>query len=138
MKKFIPLLLVLILVIALVAPAMALSSNMTYKRENNTIAETNYSIELGASASRATAEVTYGKNANLSVQIGATLINTNSHTYAEILNTSDFSTGLSVSTNTILRGFAMKRTVTLIIICDLFIVYMHLYSFKNGQIYCPE
>ena len=104
MKKFISLLLVLILVIALAAHAMTLSSNMTYKRENNTIAGTNYSIELGASASRATAEVTYGKNTNLSVQIGATLINSNSHAYAETLNTSDFSTGLSVSTSTSLKA----------------------------------
>lgn len=98
MKKFLSLILVLTLVFATAAPAMALSSSMTYKTApSGTLNGFGYNTETGASTRKVTAYLHYDKTANLGVRIDAETYNTALGTFAGALLENEYATDISVS-----------------------------------------
>ena len=101
MKKLISLLLVLVLTVAMVVPAMALSSSMTYRSVSGTVTPSNgktykISTSTGASITKATGSMTCDMNANLSVTLKAVIHNMNG-TYVRTDTFGNLETGKTVS-----------------------------------------
>lgn len=97
MKKIVSLLLSLVLIIAMAVPAMALTSTMKYKDDTGMVGNFAYETTTGASVSRASASLTYDKNANLYAQVVAETYNTVLGTTGDSVSANDFVSDLSVS-----------------------------------------